>query len=425
MVADALRHDLFWKYFRRKDGKVGNVFPAGMGTPVATLALLYGITPSFLYWPSKVEEKGELLKTFDALIIFRNVKKIKHLAITKILEENKVMTFALVFNDLAVPAPFVEAYRPCTNNLVVTVKRWLNRFVPNLLEGLGFMDIFISQNPLISFISEEKGDCAYIMHTRGVKRFVFRKLKEFERHDNVFVYMHLLTPHEPYLCREFYEIVKIVKDVIRNAKYSVFRKKYVELIRGSYKSNREESISRLRKFYERFEELEKILEVNKVLIDVKESYKACVKEVIEFLVDLIEKFGKDWKIVFTSDHPEYFGEGGIIQHEYPFPFGKTLRSPLYIHGEYGELGEIYQTQIPELISHFFGINYKSKAREKVMEDLRYLGAPLLSFYTEEGGAYVRIHSDEGLEFEMGSESGKGVVMRRIRRAMLYRGLLKR
>ena len=427
VVADALRHDLFWRRFRRKDGKVGNVFPAGMGTPVATLALLYGITPSYLYWPKEVKGEKNFLKIFDAHIINSSVRKLHSISLPKVLEREKVKTIGIIFNDLVVQTPFIQNIRPCVNTMMARIKRWLNRLVPNLLKDLELMDVLINQNPFVNLWGEVrsgKRGCTNLVHARKARGLIFRILEEAMRYENVFVYLHLLTPHEPYLCREFYQVLETVKDLLRNARYVPLRKRYVELQRGSHETSKEESIRRIRKFYEKFEELEKILEVNKVVLDAKEAYKACVEEVIEFLDELRERFGKEWKIIFTSDHPEYFGEGGTLQHEFPFPFGKTLRSPIYIHGEYGELGEIYQTRIPEIVSHFFGVEFKSKAREKVMEDLRYLGAPLLSFYTEEGGPYVRIHSHEGLEFEMGSEEGKKVVMKRIRRAMVFRGLLK-
>ncbi len=428
VVADALRHDFFWKYFRRKDGKTGNVFPAGMSTPVATLALLYGITPSYLYWPSKAEGEGDFLRLFDVHVLFNRVKKIQDVSVISSLNRSGVETIGIIFNDIVIPAPFTRVFTPCNNTMTTRVVRWLNRFVPNIFKDIKMMDILINQNPLINLLGETdayKRNCVNMVHAKRAKRLIFKRLEEIERHENVFVYLHLLTPHEPYLCREFYQLLDTIRDVIRNVRFASFRKQYVELQRGSYKHRRDESVRRLRKFYEKFAELEKILEVNGILIDVKEAYKACVSEVIEFLDEVREKFGKTWKIIFTSDHPEYFGEGGVIQHEYPFPFGRTLRAPIYIHGEHGELGEIFQTRVPEIISLFFGVKYKSRAREKVMEDLRYLGAPLLSFYTEEGGPYVRVHSDEGLEFEMGSEEGKRLVVQRIRNAMVFRSSLRR
>ncbi len=434
IVADALRYDMFIRRFRRKDGFLKRVFASGPNTPSGVTALLYGITPSSLQLPLS-------LSSFSIEQWYGMLRGLREVSLPGTLSRKGIFTVSVILNDFVPHTSTDLEIRPCKSTISGIYFRQIKKLLKServyLLQPLY---VLLTQNPLFASIDDlinsmriladrlSKGrlkSCVYVhhIHTPVVKRKIFDIVDKYRNKKGIFIYIHLLTPHEPYFCSSL-NLLSHVEKIYYTLLYLYFHRAYLaKVFKGLHFDSVPEMVESLDRYFRNSDVFEREIYYNIATLKAKDAYKECVKRVVDFLEEVITKYGDDWNIVFTSDHPEYFGDGGATQHTLPPALGKMLYVPLYIRPivevEIPSEETIFQTSVPEIIARFFKVRWTPLVKSKVYEHLIWEPHSIL-FHT---GSYAALYTAGRIIKEWGDPSQRRLVSLRLKEALRARAIL--
>ncbi len=454
LVADSLRADSFERHSLPliQYKRVKTAFPYTIG---ASFALMHGRHFTHVYWPNEVNVKETLTKagletkyddvylaTWEYLLLA--AKLLEKESPVCLLRENGVKTYTLSnaaakVDDVCTRPLWTRPYnveggpkeipirilRKLLQETLISVRN----YVCERLYGKGedavkrrdYVEIVIASllpGFLKSILYAEVNNKRH--HLDVVGKASLKALRSLK--DEVFVYFHALTPHYPYTC---------YTNLLKELASSTLQKRTKVRLAGFYMImfgkivgfDMLDDMKKFLKFFEAGNDLERLLESHDLVKDLRKAYEDCVRLFVEFVKEVSEELVPEgWNVIVTSDHPEYFGEGGLLSHPHPPGPFSPHDVPLGIMGDKVEdLKDIrVQTQIPELFVSYFGIEWESPSREEVYVSIPYWrpkgGGIAVS--ASKGNKYLHMVSDGKETLWLGSEDKdlKELILQHLERA---------
>ena len=416
LVGDSLRADSFKRYAPLGDD-YKELVPAYTQTPGATFSLLYGRHLSQVYWPTELNPL-EVLRAFNVnpdwpatstFGMFNFIPLVARIlkgeSVVHALRKKGIKT--MVYSQLNSPPlslpdfdvtdlPDVRAtlhkLDPINRALLKLILRFSQHVFKNSQINMSFMvtNFLLDTIPWREWIISNLGNF-YSRHLyEDLANVALRKLKKLE--GRWFVYFHAFTPHGEYSCGRYRHAVWLHS----------FLWNFNSMLAEHYKISQ---VSNLEELKERPELCEKVKDLfeREVFGQLKGAYEECAKTFADFVKRVKEELVPEgWKVLVTSDHPEYFGEECLSGHP-PLPPTKEppLKVPLALFGE-GDLKDVKSyVQIPELVAKNFTADWEAPIKDDVLVSIPYL-------HKEGWGILVEVTDGKEVAYHAVDERGNEV-----------------